>query len=282
MGILTGTYLFLIGLLFWFQEKLIFPGSVTQGQETMQVVESPQTRIVSLSLPDGTPIIARYDRTPRQNPDQAPVVLLFYGNGQCAKTTGGVIYLFMQLGFNVLTPDYPGYGMSGGKPSEKSFYQTADACWNYLTTVLKRPAAQIHVVGWSLGTGVAIDLAVRRTPATLTTISAYTSITEMANRAVPFFPTGLLLKHRFDNLGKIDQVRCPILMIHGTQDRIIPVEMTRRLALAARIRPRTFYPQADHNDLFDVQTADLMMELYAHLNATSSASIHAVEPSFTR
>lgn len=271
LGIITVTYLILVGLLFWFQEKLIFPGSVTQGKETMRVSESQNTQIVSLSLSDGTPVVARYDLTHRQNPDHAPVVLLFYGNGQCAKTTGGVIYLFTQMGFNVLTPDYPGYGMSGGKPSERAFYETAEVCWNYLTGVLKRPVEQIHVVGWSLGTGVVIDLVSRHTPATLTTISAYTSMTEMASRTAPFFPTRLLLKHRFDNLSKIGNVRCPILMIHGTQDRIIPVQMTRKLASEARVRLRTFYPQTDHNDIFDVRTEDLMIELYAHLNGIPSA-----------
>ena len=272
MFIVGVPYMLITVLLAGCQEKLIFPGTATQGQAGAIVPETPSTKLVHLKLAGGTPIVARYDLTPRRDPATASTVLLFYGNGQCAKTTGGVIYIFQQLGYNVLTPDYPGYGMSGGKPSETALYQTADACWNHLTQDTKLAPDQIHIVGWSLGTGVAIDLASRHTPATLTTISAYTSMTDMASRTAPWFPVKLILRHKFDSASKIAQVKSPILMIHGQSDTIIPHEMTQTLSRLTTAPTRTYYPaSADHNDIFDVDTAELMIQLHAHLNGVPTA-----------
>lgn len=259
-------YMLITVLLAGCQEKLIFPGAATQGRAEAVVAEAPTTRLVPLKLADGTPVVARYDFTSQRDPATAPTVLLFYGNGQCAKTTGGVIYIFQQLGYNVLTPDYPGYGMSGGKPSEKAILEAAEVCWTYLTQETKLAPNQIHLVGWSLGTGVAIDLASKHTPATLTTISAYTSMTDMASRTAPLFPVKLILRHKFDSAAKIAQVKCPILLIHGQQDRTIPHEMTKTLATLTTAPTRTYYPPtADHNNIFDIDTAELMVELHAHL-----------------
>jgi pimeloyl-ACP methyl ester carboxylesterase len=260
-------YLLITVLVVGCQEKLIFPGAATQGRADAVVRETPTTRLVQLKLADGTPIVARYDLTLRRDPTTAPTVLLFYGNGQCAQTTGGVIYIFLQLGYNVLTPDYPGYGMSGGSPSEKGLFEAGEVCWTYLTDGMKLAPDQIHLVGWSLGTGVAIELASKHQPATLTTISAYTSMTDMASRTAPILPVRWILRHKFDNAAKIANVKSPILMIHGQVDTIIPHEMTKTLATLTTAPTRTYSPAtADHNNIFDVDTAELMVQLYAHLS----------------
>ncbi len=234
------------------QEKMIFPGAATQGLPEAVVPERSGTELVRLALHDGTPIVARFDPTPIADVARAPTILLFYGNGQCAATTGGVIYLLQRAGCNVLTPDYPGYGMSGGKPSEKSFYAAADVMWAHLNARQDIDARRLYIMGWSLGGGVAIDLASRVAPQGLITVSAFTSVTDMGKRVAPMMPISWILKHPFASIDKIDRVSCPILLIHGERDSTILADMTRRLATKAKSDVKLLMlADSDHNDIFD-------------------------------
>ena len=76
---------------------------------------------------------------------------------------------------------------------------------------------------------------------------------DMARSVLPLFPTSLLLRHRFENARKLANVKVPMLIMHGTRDSIIPLDMSRRLANAAGDRA-TFVPieGGNHNDVFDI------------------------------
>lgn len=235
------------------QDKMFFPGAATQGTPGAMVREKPTTELVRLQLPDGTPIVARFDMATGVARERAPTVLLLYGNGQCAQTSGGVVYLLQQLGCNVLTPDYAGYGMSGGKPSEQSLYDTANAAWAHLK---QRPGIdhdRLYILGWSLGGAVAIDLASRENPRGLITISTFTTARAMASQLMPVVPMGMLLRHKFASIDKIEHVKCPLLLIHGQRDSIVPSTMAEALAERARSpKQLLILPESDHNDIFDI------------------------------
>ncbi|HEY6406764.1 MAG TPA: alpha/beta hydrolase, partial [Ktedonobacteraceae bacterium] len=157
----------------------------------------------------------------------------------------------------VLIPEYPGYGMSSGWPSESGCYEAADAAYHYLTETLGVHPAQIVVAGWSLGAAVAIDLAARKQVAGLIVLGAFTNIPEQAHAMLPWVPKSLVrlfIRERFDNLSKIRQVTCPIFIGHGTEDELVPFAMAERLAQAARPRdPVTFLPiqGCSHNGIFE-------------------------------
>jgi len=125
--------------------------------------------------------------------------------------------------------------------------------WNHVVARPDVDKTRIVPMGWSLGAGSAIELASQKSVAGLAIFSPFTSVADMATRVMPLFPTSLLLRHRFDNEAKLPNVKCPILIMHGTRDGIIPFDMSRRLAEIAGERA-TFEPVegADHNDLFDV------------------------------
>ena len=98
-----------------------------------------------------------------------------------------------------------------------------------------------------------MDLAARHPVAGLATFSTFTSMTAMAQRLFPYLPARLLLRHRFDSLGKLGKVGCPMLIGHGRADRIIPFAMADQLARAAPGPvTRVTIAAADHNDFFDV------------------------------
>ncbi len=270
--ILLVFYLFVCVGVYFVQDMLIFPGRATQGDARANVTETATTSLVKLSLADGTPVVARFDRAPA-SPERAPTVLLFYGNGQCAQSTGGVIFLLQQLGCNVMTPDYPGYGMSGGTTTEARILASADAAWAHLQSRTDIDTQNLHLVGWSFGGAVAIDLAARVQPRSLTAISSFTSIDDMARYRVPIVPASLILRTHMRSIDKIANVKCPILLIHGERDSIVPAEMSRKLASRATVPVRTFFPkESDHNNIFDVDMDPLVEAIARHLHATSRSS----------
>ncbi len=103
-------------------------------------------------------------------------------------------------------------------------------------------------MGRSLGTGVAVEVASRRPPRLLILVSPYTSLVDMGRSLVgPLAP--FLVPDRFDNLSKIAALTCPIVIVHGTRDEVVPFEMGRRLAAAGRNVRFIPLEGRGHNDL---------------------------------
>lgn len=252
-------YLIFGAVMFSLQTRIIFPGQDTQGQPYAEVRPRAGTELVPLQTEDGVRVVALSgpalgpDGRPDRHADDRPTLLWFYGNAMCLKDTEGKFEQFRRMGINVMIPDYVGYGMSGGKPSERGCRQTADAAYEYLVRTRGARPDRIVAGGWSLGGAVAIDLASRREVAGLIVFSAFTSGVDMARRIAPFLPASLLLRHRFDSIRKIPTIACPILIGHGRRDGIVPFDMGERLARAARAPVTTLWvDDADHNDFFAV------------------------------
>lgn len=259
MRILAPVYLGVGTLMFSLQTRIIFPGMDSQGQPYAVVRPRPGTELVRLTTDQDVPIVALYgpalhpDGSPDPDAAGRPTLLYFYGNGMSLSDTEGQFEQFRRMGVNVLIPEYVGYGMSGGRPSERGCRGTAEAAYDHLVKIRGVRPDRIVVGGWSLGGAVAIDLASRREVAGLMAFSSFTSAIDMAHRLVPFLPATLLLRHRFDSIRKIPTLSCPILIGHGRRDRIVPFEMGERLARAARAPVTTIWiDEADHNDFFAV------------------------------
>jgi fermentation-respiration switch protein FrsA (DUF1100 family) len=256
-------YVLLVAGLYFRQTDLIFPGHLRRG-EHVAVETSPGATLVPLRTAAGDRIVALYgpalteDGSPAAPDARHPTVLYFYGNGMTLADCLPLLDRFRRLGVTALIPEYAGYGESSGEAGERGCYATADAAYDYLLRNGTRPD-QIVAAGWSLGGAVATDLASRRPVAGLATFSAFTSMTEMAQRQYPYVPVALLLRHRFDNRTKIGHVHCPVLLAHGTDDPLVPPEMAERLAAAAGGPvTRVSVPGAGHNDLFAVGGDTLM------------------------
>jgi fermentation-respiration switch protein FrsA (DUF1100 family) len=253
------TYIGLAAVLYTFQTSVIFPGASTQGQPYSQVQPRPGTELVRLRTARGEEVVALFGPAltalgePNPEPDRRPILIYFYGNAMCLSDSLSVVEQFRRLGLNVIAPDYLGYGMSGGRPSEQGCQETADAVYDYLISTRRIDRAKIIATGWSLGGAVAIDLARRRPVAALMVFSTFTRVADLGRRVLPFLPVSLLLHHRFESATKIPHVGCPILIGHGRRDRIIPFAMAEQLAAAARSPvTKLWVAEADHNDFFHV------------------------------
>jgi len=247
----------LLIVLYAFQTRMIFPGAATQGTAGAVVEPRAGTELVRLATARGDRVLALFgpaltaEGRPHPDAPQRPTLLYFYGNGSCLRDAADYdLPRFRRLGVNVLIPDYVGYGMSGGLPSETGCYETADAVYEHLRARRDVDPQKIVAVGRSLGGAVAIDLAARRRLAGLVVFSTFTRMTDMARRQFPILPVSLLLRHRFDSLSKIGRVTCPILIGHGRIDRVVPHGMAALLAAAAKTPVTAFSVDgADHNDL---------------------------------
>ena len=134
-------------------------------------------------------------------------------------------------GYNLLIPDYRGYGKStGGKPTEAKMYEDAEAAWNHLLQQRHHDPRRIFIYGHSMGGAVGIDLALRHPEAAgLIVESAFTSMRVMAQAEHPWLPVDLLLNQRFDALAKVGKLKLPVLFIHGTWDARTPYQMSQQL-----------------------------------------------------
>jgi uncharacterized protein len=252
-------YFGFLTLLYSFQTRVIFPGASTQGQPFAEVQPRRDAELVTLKTARGERVVALFGPAiksdGRIDSDAAsrPTMIYFYGNAMCLNYAVQDLDRFRRLGLNVLIPDYVGYGMSGGSPSEKGCQATSDAAYDYLVSTRRIDSKNIFSAGWSLGGSVAIDLASRRQVGGLIVFSTFTSGVAMARRMLPFVPVSLLLRHRFDSLHKIAKVHCPILIGHGGRDPAIPFQMAKKLAAAAGGPVTTLWiDQAEHNDFFEV------------------------------
>jgi fermentation-respiration switch protein FrsA (DUF1100 family) len=277
-------YLGLAVVLSLLQTQLIFPGAATQGQA--EAIVDPATldaELVTLKTPGGEKVVALFgralDETGRPHPQASsrPTLLYFYGNGMCMADCEIEFRQLRRRGFNVMVPDYLGYGRSGGKPSEAGVYATADACFDHLKQRGDVDPNKIVPTGWSLGGGAAFHLATTRSEVPcVVTVSAFTSVDAMARKVFPFLPTGMMLKHHFDNESKARSFKKPVFIAHGTHDGIIPFEMSNQLAAAARAGGSTVVKydvqSGDHNDVWDVGGASLLDAIEQFVNE------HAANP----
>ncbi|MCW5829605.1 MAG: alpha/beta hydrolase [Deltaproteobacteria bacterium] len=208
-----------------------------------------------ITTADGVKIHAWYARPESRQtggatpaPDNPLTILYFHGNAGSIADRHGIMLSFVELGAAVLAVDYRGYGRSEGKPGEKGLYLDAEAAWNHLTGPLGVPAERIILFGKSLGGGPAVELATRVRPAGLFLQSTFTSIPDMARELLPFVPR-FLIRTKMDSLAKIRNVRCPVLIIHGRRDEIVPFRMGQKLYESAP-EPKRFVEiaHARHND----------------------------------
>jgi uncharacterized protein len=157
--------------------------------------------------------------------------------------------LLTGVGFDVLLFDYRGYGRSSGRPSEEGTYRDARAA---LACLLEQPRvdpARVYYLGESLGGAVALDLALDQPPAGLVLLSAFTGIRELGSLRYPFVPAAAI-PEAYPTLRRIDELRAPLLVLHGERDEIVPVSQGRALFEAAPAARRIhLFPGLGHNDL---------------------------------
>lgn len=179
---------------------------------------------------------------------------------------------FRQLGFSVLVFDYRGYGLSEGSfPSEAQLYEDAQAAWNYLRSEKEISAEEIVIYGESMGGAIALNLAIDHPEASsLIMQSSFTSMVEAIKHrpASRLFPIKLMLSEQFNSLEKISTVQMPVLFLHGSDDSVVPANMSQELyAAAPPPKEILIIPGAEHVSIYRVGSKSYLRAIQTFMNS---------------
>ena len=232
LACVVAIYILMVVGLAVFQRRLqYFPDRhlVDPAQAGMSGVED-----LRLTTADGETLVAWY--VPAK--DGHPLILYFHGNGGALVDRVPRFLALTASGYGLLALSYRGYGGSTGSPTQKGLMEDAETA--YLEARARGyDGDRIVLVGESLGTGVAIALAATHEAAALVLDSPYTSAVEVAAAHYPIFPVIWLMFDRFRSDLAIGDVHIPILVLHGDEDDVIPINLARRLFELAN-EPKTF------------------------------------------
>jgi len=238
------------------RNRLIFLPSAEPGPEAglAYFPAAVEARVVRIRRPDGR-LLAAYDaRLSGADQASAPVVLFAHGNAGNLFYRAPLLAFFVRhTGARTLLFDYSGYGGNAGRPSEEEVYRDGLAAYDHLVAEGVAPG-RIVLYGESLGAAVALEVASRRPVAGVVLQSSFASLSSMARRLYPWLPLGpLLVRGAFPNAERLRRLEMPALVVHGTEDEIIPFAEGRSLHAAAPAGA-DFLPidGAGHNDLFEV------------------------------
>jgi len=238
---LAALYILFVVLVYFFQRKLqYFPDSAIVPNPSGDGFRGLET--VELATPDGTRFVSWHW------PGNLPSTLvIFHGNAGHRGHRLEWIADLHRLGYGIFILDYRGYGGSEGSPTEQGLYADAETAVRWLRGKSKK---QLVYFGESLGCGVAVETASRLPPSALILQSGFASGVDVARNAYPFLPVRWLLTDRYDSSVKIQNIHCPVMVIHGDRDSIIPIRFGKVLFDLAN-EPKEWFSivGANHNDL---------------------------------
>jgi len=220
---------------YFYAEKIVFQPQPSSYRDTNQIIK--------LNSGDGVKISAVY--LPNLNAHYT--ILYSHGNAEDIGQILPTLEDIKGMGFSVFAYDYRGYGTSSGTSSEENAYHDEDAAYDYLVNDLAIPANRIIALGRSLGGAVAVDLAHRRQLGGLIIESSFVTAYRVLTH-IPLFPFD-----KFKSISKIKQIHCPVQVIHGKRDEVIPFWHGERLFQEANEPKLSLWVEgAGHNNLFEV------------------------------
>jgi pimeloyl-ACP methyl ester carboxylesterase len=247
-------YLAIVVLLAVNQGRIIYPAPPPQGVP-------PGYSPIELRTADGLALTSGY------RPARAglPTVLFFHGNGMVWPDGRYVTELLARRGYGLLLAEYRGYNGNPGRASEQGLYHDSRAALGFLEAN-GVASGDVVVMGLSVGSGPAVQLAIENEVRALILISPVSSLPATARAAYPWLPVGPLLRDRYDNLAKLRDVDAPILILHGDADRLIPHAHAEQLAASNPAAEFVLLPGRGHNMAADPLVQSLELEFLERLD----------------
>jgi uncharacterized protein len=246
-------YVLAVGTLGFFQERLLFPSQRMPLSQPLTTALAHDT--LSIVADDGVQLHAI--RIRHAGPVARGVAIFFHGNGGTVDDWVFAAVPYQSLGLDVVLYDYRGYGRSGGQiTNEGAFHSDARKVYSFVADAYR--GQRIVLIGRSLGSGIAARLAADVKPALLLLETPYTSLRAVVENRAPWVPVRWLLKYEFDTTSIAARINCPVAIVHGDQDELVPFSHGRQLASAIKGPTRffavrggghnTFFGMPDHRD----------------------------------
>lgn len=236
------SYLTYCGSLFLMQRKVMFPHNFVEiplGEDK----EIPGVEKMWIDMPGGK--VEAWFMAPVSGSEKpAPAVIFAHGNAELIDFWPEELRQFTHLGIGVLLVEYPGYGRSHGKPSQRSVTETFVAAYDLLIARKDVDPSRIILVGRSIGGGAICQLAAKRPSAALILMSTFTSIRSIASK---YFVPKFLVRDPLDNQAVVSSYSKPVLVIHGKNDGTVPYIHGTELFQTAKHGKMLSY-DSGHND----------------------------------
>lgn len=223
-----GIYVGISILLFFLQDYLMFKPEKLEKDFQFHY-ENQETEEYNVETRDGATINGLHFKS--KNPKG--IVFYLKGNSKSIKGWGKFAVDFTKHNYDVIMVDYRGFGKSTGRRTQKAIKRDLQVVYDKI----KKNVDEKYIVlyGRSLGSGFATKLASMNHPRMLILDAPYYSLSKVAKRYLPFMPLSILIKFPMPTYKWLKYVQCPIHIIHGTDDRLIPYKTSVKLA---KIKPK--------------------------------------------
>lgn len=229
-------YAAVAAVLYFSQRSFIYPAPA--GERASPAGFEP----ITYRTADGLDLRAGY----RRAADGAPTILYFHGNAADWQSSVVATDRLVPAGYGVLAAEYRGYRGNPGTPSEAGLYTDGRAAIAWLGSQGVDPA-QLVIIGNSIGSGVATQMAAETSPRGLVLISPFASLKQLVQEKIRFLPASLLLKDLYRNDEKLPDISAPVLILHGAADTLIPIDHARQLAQQSSHVQLTEFAGIGHN-----------------------------------
>ncbi len=242
VGIAALGYGSIVATLLWLQGRLIYP--LERIRDIPPHPDADRLEPVIVRTRDGLELVIRH-KAPATT--DAATIVLFHGNGEDLSQRVHIAHDLVAAGYGVVLAEYRGYGGNPGKPHEAGLYADGRAAVEFAY----RQTSRVVLHGYSLGSGVAVQLATEYPVEALLLEAPFTSMTDVARTRFPYVPVRWMLRDRYDNLSKIGAVRAPVLIYGGLADALIPPrQFTVLHAAVPGLRRLALIEEADHVDVW--------------------------------
>ena len=231
-------YLVITLFLYFFQRKLLYYPTVNNysGDRLIVIIEK-----VKIKTKDNIELLSWYHK---KNINDYKTILFLHGNAGTLEDRIYKINHFKNIDINFLLLSWRGFSGNNGYPSEKGIYEDARSAVRWLKNkgIVEK---NIIIYGESLGTGAAVEIAQNNNFAGVILESPFTSMIDAAKNKYPFFPVRLLLKDKYESDKKIQNIKSPILIMHGEVDRIVPFWMGKKMYKLANQPKYSYFSKYD-------------------------------------
>ncbi|MCK5167836.1 MAG: alpha/beta hydrolase, partial [Rhodospirillaceae bacterium] len=217
-----------VAVVFLMQRDFMYFPDQTRPDPSASV--TPEMKVVNYKTFDGLELSSWY-YPPRD--ETFPVVVHFHGNGGNIGNRAATARILIDKGYGVLLAEYRGYGGNPGTPDEPKLMFDGKAAIDFIASQ-GIPTTRVVAYGESLGSGIAVSLAMDAAFdgghfKAVVLESPFSTAVDVGRAHYPFFPVGLLMKDRFESTPRISAIRAPLLIIHGDQDKVIPIRLGKKL-----------------------------------------------------
>ncbi len=246
LAVLGGVYVVYAAVVYTQQRSMLFPAPRFAGSLDSSALPPGAERIL-IDVGDGRTQAWLYRPQAALTEDAktvAPVLIFAHGNGEVIQDWADLSREALDRGVGLLLVEYPGYGFSGGKPSQQSIQRAMVAAYDALVKMPWVNPKRVFAYGRSLGGGAVLALSLERPLAGLVLQSTFASVREFARG---FLVPGFLVRDPFDNVTSLRRFGGPVMIFHGERDPMIPFSHAEKLAEAAQ-GARLVPMQCAHND----------------------------------